>query len=75
MNINVNAIGPTYIQSDLTEVTLKDPEKSKQVLEKIPLGYIGTPQDLVGACIFLASNASNYITGHLLMIDAGHSIQ
>lgn len=74
-NININAIGPTYIQSDLTEVTLQDPEKHKQVLDKIPLGYIGTPRDLVGACIFLASNASDYITGHLLMIDAGHSIQ
>lgn len=74
-NINVNAIGPTYIKSDLTEVTLQDEEKNKEILAKLPLGRIGEPQDLVGACIFLASPASDYITGHLLMIDAGHTIQ
>ena len=74
-NINVNAIGPTYIKSDLVEVTLQDPEKRKQILSKLPLGRVGDPEDLVGACIFLASSASDYITGHLLMIDAGHSIK
>jgi 2-deoxy-D-gluconate 3-dehydrogenase len=74
-NINVNAIGPTYIKSDLVEVTLQDPEKSKQILDKLPLGRVGDPEDLIGACIFLASSASDYITGHLLMIDAGHSIK
>jgi len=74
-NINVNAIGPSYIKSDLVEVTLQDPEKRKQILSKLPLGRVGDPEDLVGACIFLASSASDYITGHLLMIDAGHSIK
>jgi len=74
-NINVNAIGPTYIKSDLVEVTLQDLEKRKQILDKLPLGRVGDPEDLVGACIFLASSASDYITGHLLMIDAGHSIK
>ena len=74
-NINVNAIGPTYIKSDLVEETLEDPEKQKEILAKIPMGRIGQPEDLVGACIFLASSASDYVTGHLLMIDAGHSIK
>jgi NAD(P)-dependent dehydrogenase (short-subunit alcohol dehydrogenase family) len=74
-NVNVNAIGPTYIKSDLVDKTLQDPVKQKQVLDKIPMGRVGDPEDLVGACIFLASNASDYITGHLLMIDAGHSIK
>jgi NAD(P)-dependent dehydrogenase (short-subunit alcohol dehydrogenase family) len=73
--INVNAIGPTYIRSDLVDVTLQDPAKREEVLSKLPLGRIGEPEDLMGACIFLASPASNYITGHLLMIDAGHTIQ
>ena len=74
-NINVNAIGPTYIKSDLVEKTLQDPQKREQVLSKIPLGRVGVPEDLVGACIFLASGASDYITGHLLMIDGGHTIR
>lgn len=74
-NINVNAIGPTYIKSDLVDVTLQDPEKSKEIIAKLPLGRVGDPEDLVGACIFLASRASDYITGHLLMIDGGHTIQ
>lgn len=73
-NINVNAIGPTYIRSELVDVTLRDHEKEKDVLNKLPLGRVGEPEDLIGACIFLASDASNYITGHLLMIDGGHTI-
>lgn len=73
--INVNAIGPTYVRSDLVDVTLQDPQKRQEILAKLPLGRIGEPEDLVGACIFLASKASDYITGHLLMIDAGHTIQ
>ena len=73
--ININAIGPTYIRSDLVDITLQDPDKLQEVLAKLPLGRVGEPEDLVGACIFLASRASDYITGHLLMIDGGHTIQ
>lgn len=73
--INVNAIGPTYIRSELIDVTMQDPVKRQEVLAKLPLGRIGEPEDLVGACIFLASKAADYITGHLLMIDGGHTIQ
>ncbi|MCU0485673.1 MAG: glucose 1-dehydrogenase [Anaerolineales bacterium] len=72
--INVNAIGPTYVRSDLVDVTLQDPEKAREVLAKLPLGRIGEPEDLIGACIFLSSKAADYITGHLLMIDGGHTI-
>jgi NAD(P)-dependent dehydrogenase (short-subunit alcohol dehydrogenase family) len=74
-NINVNAIGPTYIRSELVDITLQDPEKREQVLSKLPLGRVGDPEDLIGACVFLASKASEYITGHLLLIDGGHTIQ
>ena len=74
-NINVNAIGPTYIKSDLVKKTLADPEKEKEILAKIPIGRVGETEDLVGACVFLSSKASDYVTGHLLMIDGGHTIQ
>ena len=70
-NINVNAIGPTYIKSDLVRKTLADPEKEREILAKIPIGRVGDPEDLVGACVFLAPKASDYVTGHLLMIDGG----
>jgi NAD(P)-dependent dehydrogenase (short-subunit alcohol dehydrogenase family) len=73
-NINVNAIGPTYVKSDLIEGTLQDPEKRKEVLAKLPMGRVGEPEDLMGACVFLAARASDYITGHLLIIDGGHTI-
>lgn len=72
--INVNAIGPTYVRSDLVDVTLQDPVKAREVLAKLPLGRIGEPEDLIGACIFLSSKAADYVTGHLLMIDGGHTI-
>lgn len=71
--VNVNAIGPTYVRTDLVTTTLTDPKKNEEVLNKIPMHRVGEIEDIVGACIFLGSKASDYVTGHLLVLDGGHS--
>jgi len=70
-NINVNAIAPAFIETPLTAPMFKEPEFRDYVLDNTPLGRIGTTHDVVGAIIFLASEASNYVTGHTLLIDGG----
>jgi NAD(P)-dependent dehydrogenase (short-subunit alcohol dehydrogenase family) len=70
-HINVNAIAPAFIETPLTEPMLKDPDFNKYVLENTPLGRVGKPKDVSSAVIFLASEASDYMTGHILMIDGG----
>ena len=69
--INVNAIAPGYMATELTEPLLNDPERSRQILERIPAGRWGTPSDLGGAAVFLASEAGSYIHGHILCVDGG----
>jgi NAD(P)-dependent dehydrogenase (short-subunit alcohol dehydrogenase family) len=70
-NINVNAIGPSLIYTELAAATLQDPEKLQKYLANVPLKRVGQPNDLVGACIFLASAASDFITGQILYLDGG----
>jgi 2-dehydro-3-deoxy-D-gluconate 5-dehydrogenase len=70
-NINVNAIAPGYMQTDNTTAIRKDPVRSRQISERIPAGRWGTPDDLAGAAIFLASSASEYVHGHVLVVDGG----
>jgi 2-deoxy-D-gluconate 3-dehydrogenase len=72
--VNVNAIGPTFIATEMTQASLEDPERYQAIISQLPLGRPLDPDDLIGACIFLASSASDMITGHLLMVDAGHTI-
>ncbi|HOW42597.1 MAG TPA: 3-oxoacyl-[acyl-carrier-protein] reductase [Candidatus Omnitrophota bacterium] len=68
-NVNVNAIAPGFIQ---TEMTAKLPEEvKKKMLEAIPMAKLGTPQDVANACLFLASNESDYITGQTIVVDGG----
>jgi len=69
--INVNAIGPGYIATELTEPLRKDPEFDRWVLAKTPLGRWGTPQDLVGVAVLLASKAGEFITGQIFYVDGG----
>lgn len=69
--INVNAIAPGYMSTNNTTALRADPVRSKAILDRIPAGKWGTPEDLQGAVIFLASNASNYVNGHLLVVDGG----
>ena len=69
--INVNAIGPSTIATPFSERTLQDPERLKRFLASCPLGRVGQPLDVVGACVFLASPASDFITGQILYLDGG----
>lgn len=72
--VNVNAIGPTFIATEMTQASLDDPERYQAIIAQLPLGRPLNPEDLVGACIFLASKASDMVTGQLLLVDAGHTI-
>lgn len=69
--INVNAIAPGYMQTDVTTALRDDPQRSRQIIERIPAGRWGTPDDLAGAAVFLASRASDYVHGHVLVVDGG----
>jgi gluconate 5-dehydrogenase len=70
--IRVNAIGPGYFRTDLTEVFYQDPKWQEAMLGKIPMRRFGQMEDLVGAAVFLSSDAAQYITGQLLYIDGGY---
>ena len=67
----VNAIGPGYFATELTKPLIENEKFNKMVTSRAPVGYWGMPEDLQGACTFLASAASNYVNGHLLMVDGG----
>ena len=69
--IQVNAIAPGYMVTNNTEMLRNDPVRSKQILERIPAGRWGVPEDIAGACVFLASAAADYVTGVTLPVDGG----
>lgn len=69
--VNVNAIAPGYIATDNTSALRADPDRSDSILGRIPAGRWGTPADLTGAAVFLASDASNYVNGIVLPVDGG----
>ena len=69
--VNVNAIAPGYIATDNTESLRSDSVRSEQILARIPQGRWGQPDDLKGACVFLCSEAANYINGAILTVDGG----
>jgi 2-deoxy-D-gluconate 3-dehydrogenase len=71
--IRANGIGPGYIRTELTKALVDDPVRARKLLDRIPMGRLGQPSDLVGAAVFLASDASAYVTGQLLMVDGGWS--
>jgi 2-deoxy-D-gluconate 3-dehydrogenase len=70
-NIQVNAIAPGYMATDNTEALQKDPVRSKEILARIPADRWGTPDDLKGTAIYLASKASDYVTGYTIAVDGG----
>lgn len=72
--INVNAVAPGAIETDMNRVVLADAAKREAVRSRIPWGRIGVPEDVVGAVLFLASEASDYITGATIYADGGLSI-
>jgi 2-deoxy-D-gluconate 3-dehydrogenase len=69
--VNVNAIAPGYIRTENTAALQKDPTRSRQILERIPAGRWGEPADIAGAAVFLSARASDYIHGHVLVVDGG----
>lgn len=69
--VQVNAIAPGYIDTDNTAALRADPSRDREILARIPAGRWGRPDDLVGAAVFLASPASDYVTGHTLVVDGG----
>lgn len=69
--VNVNAIAPGYISTDNTEALREDPVRSQQILARIPAGRWGDPEDFKGPIVFLASDASRYVHGEILVVDGG----
>jgi 2-deoxy-D-gluconate 3-dehydrogenase len=69
--INVNAIAPGYIATNNTAALQADETRNRQIVERIPAGRWGKPNDLGGAAVFLASSASDYVNGHVLAVDGG----
>ena len=69
--VNVNAIAPGYMRTDNTSALRADPVRSRQIFERIPAARWGEPEDLGGAVVFLASRASDYVNGHVLVVDGG----
>lgn len=70
-NVNVNAIAPAYIHTPMTSGWLSDQERYQTIIDSTPLGRMGELEDLAGPVVFLASEASNYLTGHVLYVDGG----
>ncbi len=69
--INVNAVAPGYIATNNTEALRKDPDRSKAILDRIPAGRWGDPEDIAGAVVFLCTPAAKYVTGAVLNVDGG----
>jgi len=74
-NIQVNGIAPGYYATPLTEATRSNPDTNRRVLEHIPADRWGEPADLMGAVVFLASRASDYVNGHILSVDGGYLVR
>ena len=69
--ILVNVIAPAYVATDLTKGLRKNPKLRDDLIRQVPLGRLGEPSEVVGAAIYLASDAASYVTGHVLNIDGG----
>jgi NAD(P)-dependent dehydrogenase (short-subunit alcohol dehydrogenase family) len=73
--IRVNAVAPTFVRTELTESTLGRPDWARELQSRIPMGHFGEPDDIVGAVVFLLSEAAALITGHTITIDGGYTIR
>jgi 2-deoxy-D-gluconate 3-dehydrogenase len=70
-NIHVNALAPGYFDTEMCEAIINDPAREPKIRDRIPAGRWGRAEDLVGPLLFLASEASNYVDGHVLVVDGG----
>jgi 2-dehydro-3-deoxy-D-gluconate 5-dehydrogenase len=71
-NVNVNAIAPGFVRTQLTRHVWSDPERNERLVSRIPAGRWGEPDDLRGAAVFLCSSASDYVHGAVIPVDGGH---
>jgi len=71
-NINVNAIAPGYVATELNTKLIEDKQVYDELTSRIPMGRWAEPEELTGAVVFLASDASKYITGQLINVDGGY---
>lgn len=69
--INVNAVAPTYVRTPLVEALLQDENVREDIIRRIPLGRLAEPEEVAGAVVFLACPASDFVTGHTLVVDGG----
>ena len=69
--VNVNCIAPGYMDTEMNTALMADPTRSRQIMERIPAGRWGKPEDMVGAAVYLASGASDYVNGTTLVVDGG----
>lgn len=69
--VNLNGIAPGYIATDNTQALRDDPVRSEAILERIPRGRWGTPEDFAGLCVLLASDADSYLNGGIVTVDGG----
>jgi NAD(P)-dependent dehydrogenase (short-subunit alcohol dehydrogenase family) len=74
-NIQVNAIAPGYFKTAITEATRADPAADRRIVDHIPAARWGETADLMGAIVFLASRASDYVNGHVLVVDGGYLVR
>ncbi|EOR85045.1 2-dehydro-3-deoxy-D-gluconate 5-dehydrogenase KduD [Latilactobacillus sp. 5-91] len=74
-NIQVNAIAPGYIKTANTAPIRADKARNKEILDRIPAGHWAEPHELMGVAVFLASKASDYVTGHILAVDGGYLVR
>ena len=74
-NVQVNGIAPGYFATEITKKTRSDPETNRRVLDHIPAERWGEPVDLMGAVVFLAGRASDYVNGHILVVDGGYLVR
>jgi len=73
-NINVNAIAPTFIKTEMASHVFENPKKYQDIINKLPLGRIGDPMDVAAAVVYLASPASDFVTGEMILVDGGWTI-
>ncbi len=72
--VTVNAIAPGYTETELTSEYLARPGVREDLQSRVPAGRLGTPEDLVGATLFLASMQARFVTGHVLFVDGGRTL-